>query len=119
MKSTLFCAAILAALSGCASVAVNDDSLQNRTASALSLQKDEFTISDRTDTGIRTDYTVTTRKNQVYSCYVTGTVSVVGRVVSDAMCTPVAGTKKGAAPAPAAKAPAKECNALLKAAGRC
>ena len=117
MKTTLFCAVIFAALSGCASVAVNDDSLQNRTASALGVQKDDFTISDRSDSGVRTDYTVTTRKNQVFSCYVTGTYSVTGRVVSDAMCTPV-GAKKGT-PAPAAKATAKDCNALLKAAGRC
>ncbi|MDR2186484.1 MAG: hypothetical protein LBE62_00355 [Azonexus sp.] len=122
MKKSFFsvCLAVIAA--GCASVAVNEESLQNRTAQALGLRAGDFTISNRSDSGVRTDYTVTTNQKQVFSCYVTGTVSMVGRVVSDAMCTEVsspAAAKKGksAEKKPAGKAP--DCNDLLKAAGRC
>ena len=108
--------------SGCASVAVNEASLEQRTAHALGLAASDFTISDRSDSGIRTDYLATTKTGQKYSCYVTGTFSVVGRVVSDAMCTQQKSAGGKAAPAPAAKAgkpAAANCNALLKAAGKC
>lgn len=116
MKKIALLALIAAAISGCASVAVNDDSLQTRTAQALNLQPTDFTISNRSDNGIRTDYTVTTHKKQVYSCYVTGTVSIMGRVVSDAVCTPISGGSSGK-PAPTPKA--SSCNDLLRAAGKC
>lgn len=119
MKKILFCCLSVALVSGCASVAVNDDALQNRTASALGLQPGEFVIANRSDSGVRTDYTVKTKGNKTYACYVTGTVSIVGRSVSDAMCSPTGTTASAQAqPAPAAQA-APACNALLKAAKKC
>lgn len=106
---------------GCASVAVNDDALKSRTSSALGLSPSDFTISNRVDNGVRTDYTVQA-KGSTYNCYVTGVVSVTGRTVSDAICTQM----QSAAAQPASKssakptqAPAASCNALLKAAGKC
>ncbi|MFA6053067.1 MAG: hypothetical protein WC762_10805 [Methylobacter sp.] len=76
-----------AILSGCASQAVTSDQLVQNTAFALGLNASDFTISNRIDSGIKTTYSVETKSGQQYNCYVTGTLSIVGRVVSDAMCT--------------------------------
>lgn len=112
--------AVVAGLSaGCASVAVTDEALQQRTATALSLTPSSFEISNRVNDGLKTTYKVSTSSGRQYSCYVTGGVSVTGRVVSDAICSDAPGTVvTGAAPAAAAP-PAASCNALLKAAGKC
>jgi len=109
--------ALLAALaSGCASVAVSNDAIETNTATALGLQKGMFKISDRVDDGVKSSYTVKTDAGRQYACYVTGTLTAMGRVVSDAMCNeigkPVKQVSGGAAPTPA-------CNALLKTAGKC
>lgn len=118
-RTTLFAtlaAAIL--ITGCASVAVTGDAIERNTAQALGLSPGTFTISNRADEGVKTTYNVDTQAGKRYSCYVTGTVSVMGRVVSDAMCTELA-SARGQAKATAAPAAAPTCNALLKAAGRC
>jgi len=120
---TLF-AIVALCLSGCASVAVTSDSLEDRTAFALSMKKEDFTISNRKDDGLRTDYLVRTKSGAQYNCYVTGTVGITGRNVSDAICNQAAPIamekktdksieKKTAAPG------AQPCNALLKAANKC
>jgi hypothetical protein len=83
----------LGVLAGCASVAVSDGAIEERTAFALGLQRGSFTISDRQDDGVRTQYVVKTKAGQRYNCYVTGTFSVTGRIVSDAICN-----KPGEAP---------------------
>lgn len=116
-------------VSGCASVAVTSSSLEERTAFALSLNKENFTISNRKDSGIRTDYQVQTKAGALYNCYVTGAVGVTGRNVSDAICNPVASTtasEKGVSKQAEKKAEKKapttsntSCNALLKAANKC
>jgi hypothetical protein len=104
---------VLAAFGGgCASVAVTDDAIVKNTAQALNLDQSAFTISNRVDDGMKTTYTAKTNAGKQFSCYVTGTVSVAGRSVSDAMCTE-AGATAGAAATPGS------CNALLKAAGKC
>lgn len=105
---------LLGLVAGCASVAVTSDAIENNTASALGLEKGTFTISNREDDGIKSTYLVNTNAGKKYSCYVTGTVSVVGRVVSDAVCNEVGkSTKQSAGKTLGA------CNALLKAAGKC
>ncbi len=120
MKKTLFIALTLPVFfaTGCASVAVSNDSIVNRTSIALSIDKSAFTISDRVDSGVKTTYNVKTNSGDNYSCYVTGGVSVVGRTVSDAICS-----KSGAEiNKKATEKPSKNdssCNALLKAAGKC
>ncbi len=77
-------------------------------------QKGNFTISDRVDDGVKSSYAVQTKTGKKYSCYVTGTVSYMGRVVSDAVCNEIGGKQtKQAAQSNGT------CNALLKAAGKC
>ncbi len=73
-------------LSGCASQAVTGTHLEENTAFSLGMDKSDFTISNRRDSGIKTSYLVKTNSGQQYSCYVTGTFSIVGRAVSDAIC---------------------------------
>lgn len=120
-------AAVLAAVStalaaGCASVAVSGDAIERNTASALGLERGSFTVSDRVNDGVKTSYAVKTNAGKNYTCYVTGTISVTGRVVSDAICSELSKTAKQtntpSAPSVTSTAGAS-CNALLKAAGRC
>ena len=101
-------------VTGCASMAVGEDALTQRTSVALGLAPDQFTISNRSDSGVRTDYSVRTASGKIYSCYVTGTVTVIGKTVSDAVCTE---TQSGASQGQAAAA--GTCNDLLRAAGKC
>jgi len=106
---------VLAGLvTGCASVAVTNDAIEKNTAFALGIEKGTFTISNREDDGVKSTYLVSTNAGKKYTCYVTGTVSVVGRVVSDAVCN-----ETGKSAKPATGTTTKSCNALLKAAGKC
>lgn len=98
---------------GCASVVVSNDTIEQNTASSLGLPKSAFTIFDRVDNGIKSTYIVKTNSGKQYSCYVTGTFSILGPVVSDALCNEVG---KPAKPTGTSGA---SCNALLEAAGRC
>lgn len=112
---------LIAAVAGCASVAVSNDAIEKNTAMALGLPKSSFTISDRVDDGVKSSYAVKTNAGKQYSCYVTGTVAITGRVVSDAICQALAqpqGQGKSAKPASVGGGGAS-CNALLKAAGKC
>lgn len=115
---------------GCASVAISDDGIEKSTAAALGLEKGSFDITDRDNDGSKTTYLVKANDGRKFSCYMTGTVSLFGRVSSDPVCTEIMPPKPAAsakaAPAAAATAtttaPAKKaapCNALLKAAGKC
>jgi hypothetical protein len=118
-RASVFLSVVLltAFFAGCASVAVSNDAIVNRTAFALSLDKSAFTISNRVDDGVRSSFSVKTNAGKNYNCYVGGSISVVGRVVSDAICNEVG--VAGGAVKPANAAPAANCNALLKAANRC
>jgi len=99
-------------LAGCASFAVSDDALVQRTGFALGLEPDQFTISNRMDEGTSTRYKVRTSAGNTYNCTVGGSISVVGKSVSSALCDETG--KNGASGTPNAS-----CNALLKAAGKC
>jgi hypothetical protein len=115
-----FLSVLVALLTGCASVAVSGDAISDRTAFALSLDKSAFTISNRADDGVRSTYSVKTNAGKNYNCYVAGSISVVGRVVSDAVCNEVGGSVKPSSATPGNPVNnAASCNALLKAAGRC
>jgi hypothetical protein len=100
------------ALMGCASIVVKDEDIIKKTEIALGMERSKFTISDRTNSGVQTDFVVTTKSGKRFNCYVTGTFSQLGSVVSDAICNEFGG---GAEPM---KGNA-ECNALLKKAGKC
>lgn len=90
----LFGPCLVAALNaGCASIAVSDEAIVDRTAFALGLGKSDFTISNRTDEGTTTRYSVRTKAGQDYNCFVGGSISVLGRSVSEAVCS-----KKGEPP---------------------
>lgn len=93
-----------------------EEILVQRTSLALGLAADQFTISGRSGSGVRTDYSVATRAGRQYACYVTSTSTFTGSVVSDALCTELqSGASSGQSAAPARS----DCNALLRAAGKC
>jgi hypothetical protein len=89
MNKIILAATLTAALAtaGCASLAVTDEAIVDRTAFALGLAKGDFTISNRTDEGTTTRYFVKTKSGQEFNCFVGGSISVLGRVVSEAVCT--------------------------------
>ncbi len=107
--------AITLLAAGCASVAVSNEAINTNTASALGIDKATFTIYDREDNGIKSTYKVKTDAGKKYNCYVTGSVSLAGPAVSDAMCHEVGKTVKQTSDARTEKT----CNALLKSAGKC
>lgn len=111
----------LLAISGCASIAVSNDSLEDRTAFALGLDKSKIEISNRVDDGVKTNYFAKTSTGKRYSCYVTGTISITGKNVSDAICNETGGKLSGSNLNPPAqvKPATPACNALLRAANRC
>jgi hypothetical protein len=84
MLSTLSIAAIT--LGGCAGV-VSNDQLQQSTSFAIGLDQSDFTIYNKSASGIKTMYSVKTKSGQEYNCYVT---SVAGGLfpggTSDALC---------------------------------
>lgn len=105
---------------GCASVAVTEDALSQRTSAAIGIEPGGFTISDRRDEGVKTTYAVKTNNGRSFSCYVTGLVTYFGRSVSDAVCTEMASSKSAkAGTAKPVSGSTATCNALLKAAGKC
>ena len=60
-RAALPCLAMAALLvTGCASVAVSNDAIEQNTAQALGLAKGTFTISDRVDDGVKASYSVKT-----------------------------------------------------------
>ncbi len=85
--STALLAIAAAAATGCASIAVTDEALVERTAFALGLSKGDFTISNRVDDGTTTRYSVKAKSGQEFNCFVGGSIGVLGRVVSEAICT--------------------------------
>lgn len=124
LRSIASAAAVLALLGGCAAT-IDQSGLEQRTAQAIGRTVGQFTISDRSEeTGGRINYSVQTRDGAAYRCYlysVTGFQKAMsfGQIPnSDAICTAMVGNK-GAAPAATPKAAGPECNALLRAAGRC
>jgi hypothetical protein len=114
----------LAVLTGCAAT-IDQDGLEQRTAQAIGRSAGQFTLTDRSEeTGGRINYTATTRDGKTYRCYLYGVTGFQKAMSfgqtphSDAICTAMAGgAGKGTQSAPAAKG--SECNALLRAAGRC
>lgn len=125
-------AATLWLLTGCAST-LDQSGLEQRTAQAIGRAAGQFTITDRQEeTGGRVNYTVNTLDGVNYRCYVYGATGFQKAMTfgqtphSDAICTAmVASPGNSGKPAPAAAAEqrgrsaGKECNALLRTAGRC
>lgn len=118
IRTTLLTAVCGTALiAGCASAVVKEDHLQQKTAFALGLEPNSFTVADRVDDGLQTRYSVKTNDGRRFNCYVEGSFSFgTGRVVTDAVCSQIGRPANNSGNAGAA-GPA--CNALLKAAGKC
>ncbi|MBS0348163.1 MAG: hypothetical protein KGM60_01010 [Comamonadaceae bacterium] len=124
----------LALLTGCAST-LDQAGLEQRTAQAIGRPAGQFSITDRQEeTGGRVNYTVNTRDGAAYRCYVYGATGFQKAMTfgqtphSDAICTAMVGSQghgSSAAPAatpapePRSRSAGKECNALLRTAGRC
>lgn len=98
-------------------MAVTEDGMKANTAHALGVMPNDVTVSNRQDSGIKTTYIASTKDGRNYSCYMTGTYSLVGKYESDAICTPMASA--GSKTSATAPKPAGTCNALLSAAGKC
>jgi len=124
-------AASLVLLAACAAT-ISQDGLEQRTAQAIGRTVGQFDITDRSEeTGGRINYTVNTRDGAAYRCYLYGATGLQNAVTfgqtphSDAICTAMATGQRGggnAGPAAAAqrgRSAAGDCNALLRAAGRC
>ncbi|MDR1228865.1 MAG: hypothetical protein LBK55_07595 [Azoarcus sp.] len=127
MKKQVLCIAVACGmLTGCLAVgsSVREDKLTQRTAYALGLNPADFTISDKTKDGIRTDYIVTTTKGDRYWCHIEAGASFMGQMVGDAMCNEAPGNtggagSKGKTGKTGEKPITRQCNELLRAAGRC
>jgi hypothetical protein len=115
LAAALTSAALLLALGACASGAITPDTLDDRTSRALGLERGQFTISDRVDEATVTRYMVLAKSGRRHSCTVGATFSLTGRIVTDAICTEM-GKPAGAANNAPNNA---NCNALLRAAGKC
>lgn len=74
------------AIAGCASMAVTDEAIVDRTAFALGLNKGDITVSNRQNDGTTTRYNVRTKSGQEYNCFIGGSFNVLGRSVSEAIC---------------------------------
>ena len=132
--------AALALLAGCAST-LDQRGLEQRTAQAIGRSVGQFSITDREEeTGGRINYTVNTLDGMAYRCYLYGATGFQKAMSfgqtphSDAICTSMVASKTGsgspaaatpsapaapAAPSARGRGAGPECNALLKAAGRC
>lgn len=114
-KTFILTLAAIALVPGCstlgASNAVTDEALIPRTETAIGMPSSQFTITDRVNEGVTARYKVKTSTGKAYNCFVGGSISVLGRSVSEAVCTPLDGSSP--------KAPGKSCDALSRAAGRC
>ena len=131
MRPIAHLAAGLALLAGCAAT-ISQDGLEQRTAHAIGRTVGQFAITDRSEeTGGRINYTVSTQDGAVYRCYLYGATGLQRAVTfgqtphSDAICTAMASGQRGdgnagpAATAQRGRGAGGDCNALLRAAGRC
>jgi hypothetical protein len=123
-RLTLASAALLV-LAGCAAT-IDQSGLEQRTSLAIGREVGTFAISERNEeSGGRINYSVKARDGAVFKCYlysVTGYQRAMsfGQIPnSDAICTQFGKPGAAAAAAPAAQGAGGQCNALLKAAGRC
>jgi hypothetical protein len=110
---TIFAIVLAVLISGCASVP--ESTMERKTARALGLRENQIQIFDIEREGVETSYTVKTTTGKTYSCYMTAAYSMVGRAVSDAICSSVGDT--GGTRSETSRG--MQCNDLLKAAGKC
>lgn len=111
-RSVLLALVLALGVAGCGTInnqTITDEKLRSRAAAALEVSPDQITISNRSNEGIRINFTATVGK-RAHQCYVTSTVSMMGVLTSDALCSSQRGSGSGKK---------VRCNKLLKAAGHC
>lgn len=84
-------------VAGCAGVPVSNQTIQDKTAITLNLTPSAFTISDRVNEGEKSSYTVSTQRGKKYRCHVTGTASLTGSGLSNAICSEISAASKPSA----------------------
>ncbi|HGS4477205.1 TPA: hypothetical protein ACMDNN_003360 [Vibrio cholerae] len=114
LKFVAACSVALTVLSGCGIIekqVASDESLQEKAAFAIGTQPSNISISN-VQSGLEKITFDADANGSQYSCYYTTVIAVK----SDAICKKM-GPKT--APKPTMEESQGECNALLKAAGRC
>jgi len=111
MKSLKLLPLLVATLfAGCGTVGnmvIQDKTLEQKAAFALNTTSDKVKISNRQGAIDGTVNFVATTRGKSYQCYIT---TVGGAISSQAICSGSNSVKQGES---------QQCNALLKAAGRC
>jgi hypothetical protein len=131
-SSVLSIIAASVCLGGCAST-IDQAGLEQRTAQSIGRAPGQFAVTDRQEeTGGRINYTVRTQDGAQYTCYLYGVTGFQKAMTfgqtphSDAICAAMVASQASRGNAQAgggtdshSRAVAKDCNALLRAAGRC
>lgn len=136
---TLLCAAALLSLTGCAAIdkaTTSEATLLDKAELATGIEASQLSVVPGSVQGTldAVEYKVQTKKGRVYRCYYTSMVAVK----SDALCTAISKdgqaqkaaktqkalkktteTQKTTKQSKPATESSSECNALLRAAGRC
>jgi hypothetical protein len=102
------CSATNSVMSRIVSVEVSEEVIASRTEVAIGEDSENFTISDISKEGTRTDWKVTVKSGETYRCYLEAAQDFGAKSISDAICS-----------APGAKSDKGICDPLAKAAGRC
>jgi hypothetical protein len=123
--------AALALLAGCVAT-IDQDDLEQRSAQAIGRSVGQFAIVDRSERAAgHFNSTVNPREGAAYRCYLVGATGLQKAMSfgqtphSDAICTAMAGGKsrsgdqKPADTGQGGRSAGGDCNALLRAAGRC
>lgn len=113
-------AAAIVSLTGCAAIdkaTTSEATLLDKAEFATGIEASQLSVVPGSVQGSldAVEYKVKTKKGQVYRCYYTSMIAVK----SDAVCTAVSKGGKAEQAARKRKAANGECNALLRAAGRC
>lgn len=109
-------------LYGCGHVTntvLTDETLLDKAEMATGVPRSDLILVKREGSIDSVEYSVKTKNGDLYRCYFTSLVAVT----SDAVCKQIGASKKVKKSKSSAKPKAKEsdsnCNALLKAAGKC
>ncbi len=118
MKMKILTTAMLLSflLCGCGHVSnavLSDDSLLDKAEMATGIPKNELLLEKREGGIDDVQFTVKTKDNEVFRCYITSMVAIT----SDAVCKQI-GESKTKGKRKTVK-PTGNCNELLRAAGRC
>ena len=115
MKKIIAFVAVSSMLAACGTVGnsvISDKNLQQKSSIALNTNPENIRISNRRSDGLDSVRFTATANGRSHQCYIT---TVMGAISSDAVCSAGNGNQSTSS----VKATNQQCNALLKAAGRC